>query len=87
MVVIQLLAKHFNGTDFIDCNGCAIERAAKEAFPESKSIHENVSHCRVDGQKYSHEWYGAKAFDEDKEEAEAHNFDDTVIRELIFTEK
>ena len=55
---LELKAKHFKDTTFFN-HPCAIEKALP-------GCEENVWECSIDGVTYSHEFYGAAMFLEDK---------------------
>jgi len=86
---LQLKAKHFKGTHFLDgvytgvpaCKGCAIERALAEVFPKER-IHEYTDECRVGSEFYSHKEYNYELFEKDKLKAKNAHYSNSVIRTI-----
>lgn len=75
-------AKHFKDTTFIGYNGgCALEKAAKEQF-NSVLVFEGIYSISIDKVSYLHDDYDENHFLDDKQLAQTHSFDDTVIRTI-----
>lgn len=87
-IELHLRAKHFEGTEFVGCGPCAIQKALMDAG-DFDQVAEHVSECYVysNGEwiKYTHDLYGRLDFEIDAEEAASLSFDDTIIRTLILT--
>lgn len=81
MIKLELKAKHFEGTEYISTDGCAIEKAAEEYFKNEK-VNESVNKLHVGKDSYRHDSYGFVDFLDDQDTARSHNFDETVIRTI-----
>ena len=93
-ITLQLRARHFKDARFIDDQNCPIAHAASEYFKIPRSrLTEGVDDLSIYSQnlwsekrKFKHESYRASDHDFDKRLAIKHNFDDTVIREIVLNE-
>lgn len=79
---LQLRARHFKNTRFCSNGKCAIAKATKEIFP-NHDVSEGVDNTLIEDARYLHSRYGEGQFDFDMAAATSHNFDDTVIREIV----
>ncbi len=80
-MLLELKAKHFKGTHFIDEKGCALERAVKEEF-NTINVSECVSSFYLNGHNYSHIRYELKDFRKDKEKAKKLRYSNAVVRRI-----
>lgn len=85
-ITLQLKAKHFEGTRFVNTNNCAIAKAAKEQLNTERISVGSFSLSDFENKKcYSFEEYGYTEFEQDKEKALQTSFGFTVIREIVLT--
>ncbi len=82
-MLLELKAKHFKGTEFISINGCgcAIEKAAKEIFPNQR-VAEGVDNLDIGDTYYIHRWYDDKEFLKDKEKAKKLHYSNAVVNKI-----
>jgi hypothetical protein len=92
-MLLELKAKHFKGTKFIDmCFGCAIEKAAAEKFNiPLRYISEGLDRLSLfdkndEYKHYSHREYGDDEFYKDKEKAKQLRYSNQLIKRIKLTE-
>jgi hypothetical protein len=90
---LQLKAKHFIGTNYVDPDNCAISKAVKEQFGEVSKITTGVCDVRFNYQNYDFRFengeglydgrgYGAAMFESDAAKAYGLEDGDAVIRTI-----
>jgi hypothetical protein len=88
-IQLPLRAKHFKGTEYKNCTQCAISKAAMD-YLDVPYCNEGVSDLSIydandNRVHYYHTPYAETEFDADALLADAHNFDDTIIRVITLT--
>lgn len=86
-ITLQLIAEDFKDTIFFDSFNCAICKAARRVFsgPDIFETGRILQIGRKGAVRYIHDNYCNIDFDQDKALAAQHNYDQTVIREIVLT--
>lgn len=90
VIQLPLRARHFEGTEFGDCENCSISKGYKDLTGE-KNVSEGAVSLNVYDKRFTlikrfkHRLYDAYDFAEDRLKAIAHNYDDTIIRTIELT--
>jgi hypothetical protein len=85
---LQLKAKHFQETSYIDNDNCAVSRAVKEQF-NTEDVWTFSYKTLIEGKYFdiaSGSGYLSGEFNRDKYKASQVNYDETIIRELELVE-
>lgn len=84
-MLLQLKAKHFKDTKFVDYTACPIAEAFKDqtGLDAIEAIFYLVSNHHI----FNHEKYDYDNFLYDRVQANVYGFNDTVIREIELTEE
>lgn len=87
IIALQLLAADFKGTIYSDGHNCAICKAVKRLTGNNIDVIEYGRRLDIDSETFWHEIYLPDLFDEDAAIAESHDFDQTVVREIILNKE
>lgn len=84
-ITLQLIAADFKETVYLDTENCAICKAAKRQLKAKRVIEAGFCTWIDSTEGYEHSEYTGDKFNLDAEKAPQHNYDTTVIREIILT--
>ena len=85
VIALQLIAADFKETIYLDTENCAICKAVKRQLKAGRVM--EAGFCTwIDSTKiYEHSEYTGDKFNLDAKTAAQHNYDTTVIREIVLT--